>query len=135
MVKDAEAHAEEDRKQRELVDARNQGEALIHTTEKTLGEVGEQVSAEDKKAVEDAVADLRQAIEGDSTEDIKQKTEHLSQVSSKLGEALYRAQQEGAGDGSAEAGQSGDGSAEEGVVDADFEEVDDDQKRGGQSSS
>ncbi|RDD63323.1 molecular chaperone DnaK [Ferruginivarius sediminum] len=136
MVKDAEAHAEEDKKRRELVDAKNQAEALIHTTEKTLGEVGDKVSDEDKKAVEDAVAQLRTANEGEDLEDIKQKTEQLSQASSKLGEALYKAQQEGAGDGGAEAGEAAGGqSAEEGVVDADFEEVDDDQKRGGQSSS
>jgi molecular chaperone DnaK len=136
MVKDAEAHAEEDKKRRELVDAKNQAEALIHTTEKTLGEVGDKVSDADKKAVEDAVAQLRTATEGEDLDDIKQKTEQLSQASSKLGEALYKAQQEGAGDGSAEAGEAAGGqSAEEGVVDADFEEVDDDQKRGGQSSS
>jgi len=144
MVKDAEAHAEEDQKKRELVDAKNQAEGLIHTTEKTLGEVGENVSAEDKKAVEDAVAELRTAVENENLEDIKAKTENLSQVSSKLGEAMYRNAQ-GGEDAAGAAGDGGDGGAsagggeqasgqDEGVVDADFEEVDENQKRGGQSS-
>ncbi len=139
MVKDAELHAEEDKKQRELVDARNQAEALIHTTERTLSEAGEQVPEEDKKGVQDAIADLRTAAEGEDTDAIKQKTEHLAQVSSKLGEAMYRAQQEaasGGGDGSAGGdGESSTSSSDEGVVDADFEEVDEDQKRGGRPSS
>ena len=141
MVKDAEAHAEEDRKRRELVDAKNQAEALIHSTEKTVEEAGDKVAAEDKKAVEDAVAALRTAVEGEDLDDIKAKTEALGQASSKVGEALYRAQQEGeagddsgaaTGDGAGESGQAGQ--AEEGVVDADFEEVDQNNKRGGSSS-
>ncbi|MDZ7713346.1 MAG: molecular chaperone DnaK [Rhodovibrio sp.] len=139
MVKEAEEHAEDDRKKRELVDAKNQAESLIHTTEKTLNEVGEQVAADDKKAVEDAVSELRTALEGEDLDDIKQKTETLSQASSKLGEAMYRNAQDAqgaegaAGDGAQ--GQGGDGQQSgEDVVDADFEEVDDnDQKRGGQS--
>jgi len=138
MVKDAEAHAEEDQKRRELVDAKNQAEALIHTTEKTLEEAGDKVAAEDRKSVEDAIAALRTAVETEDLEDIKAKTEALSQASSKVGEALYRAQQEGAGDAAGAAadgdGAGQSGSAEEGVVDADFEEVDETQKRGGQSS-
>jgi len=138
MVKDAEAHAEEDQKRRELVDAKNQAEALIHTTEKTLEEAGDKVAAEDRKSVEDAIAALRTAVETEDLEDIKAKTEALSQASSKVGEALYRAQQEGAGDDAGAApdgdGAGQSGSAEEGVVDADFEEVDETQKRGGQSS-
>ncbi|MBK1667657.1 molecular chaperone DnaK [Rhodovibrio sodomensis] len=139
MVKDAEEHAEEDRRKRELVDAKNQAESLIHTTEKTLGEVGDQVEADDKKAVEDAVSDLRTAVENEDLDDIKQKTETLSQASSKLGEAMYRNAQEAQGaegaasDGADTAGGDGQKSSED-VVDADFEEVDDnDQKRGGQS--
>ncbi len=139
MVKEAEEHAEEDRKKRELVDAKNQAESLIHTTEKTLNEVGDQVAADDKKAVEDAVSELRTALEGEDLDDIKQKTETLSQASSKLGEAMYRNAQENqgaegaAGDGAQASGGDGQQSGED-VVDADFEEVDDnDQKRGGQS--
>ncbi len=138
MVKDAESHAEEDRKKRELVDAKNQAEALIHTTEKTLSEAGENISAEDKKSVEEAVAALRTAVENEDLEDIKAKTEALSQASSKLGEAMYRAQEQGGAAGAAgDDGQAAGGSqssADEGVVDADFEEVDENQKRGGQSS-
>jgi len=138
MVSDAEAHAEEDRKKRELVDAKNQAEALIHTTEKTLSEAGENISAEDKTSVEDAVAALRTAVENEDLEDIKAKTEALSQASSKLGEAMYKAQEQGGGaGGAAGSGEAAGGSAsesDEGVVDADFEEVDENQKRGGQSS-
>jgi molecular chaperone DnaK len=138
MVKEAEEHAEEDRKKRELVDAKNQAESLIHTTEKTLNEVGDQVAADDKQAVESAVSELRTMIENEDLDDIKQKTEALSQASSKLGEAMYRNAQEAQGaEGAAGDGQQasgGDGQQSEDVVDADFEEVDDnDQKRGGQS--
>ena len=139
MVKEAEEHAEEDRKKRELVDAKNQAESLIHTTEKTLNEVGDQVAADDKQAVETAVSELRTALEGEDLDDIKQKTEALSQASSKLGEAMYRNAQENQGaegadgDGAQASGGNGQQSGED-VVDADFEEVDDnDQKRGGQS--
>jgi molecular chaperone DnaK len=139
MVKEAEEHAEEDRKKRELVDAKNQAESLIHTTEKTLNEVGDQVDANDKQTVETAVSELRTALEGEDLDDIKQKTEALSQASSKLGEAMYRNAQENqgaegaAGDGAQASGGDGQQSGED-VVDADFEEVDDnDQKRGGQS--
>ena len=138
MVSDAEQHADEDRKKRELVDAKNQAEALIHTTEKTLSEAGENISAEDKTSVEDAVAALRTAVENEDLDDIKAKTEALSQASSKLGEAMYKAQEQGGGAaGAAGAGEAAGGSAsdaDEGVVDADFEEVDENQKRGGQSS-
>jgi molecular chaperone DnaK len=135
MVKDAEAHAEEDRKKRELVDAKNQAEALIHTSEKTLEEAGDKAAEEDKTAVQNAVAELRTALEGEDLEDIQAKTQALTQVSSKLGEALYKAQEQAGGDGAAEAGAGEQsGTAEEGVVDADFEEVDENQKRGGQSS-
>ena len=140
MVKEAEEHAEEDRKKRELVDAKNQAESLIHTTEKTLNEVGDQVAADDKKSVEDALSELRTALEGEDLDDIKQKTEALSQASSKLGEAMYRNAQENqgaegaAGDGADASGGDGQSQSGEDVVDADFEEVDDnDQKRGGQS--
>ncbi|SDG22341.1 molecular chaperone DnaK [Limimonas halophila] len=141
MVKDAEAHAEEDRKKRELVDAKNQAEGLIHTTEKTLSEVGENVSAEDKQEVENAVSALRTAVENEDLEDIKAKTEALSQVSSKLGEAMYRNAQGGedaagaaaGGDGASAGGESQSSSQDEGVVDADFEEVDENQKGGSQS--
>jgi molecular chaperone DnaK len=123
MVKDAEAHAAEDKERRALVEARNHGEALVHSTEKSLGEFGSKVSAADKSAIEAAVADLKSALEGENVEAIQQKTNALAQASMKLGEAMYAASQagtEGAGQG---------GGAKEDVVDADFEEVSDDDRK------
>ena len=140
MVKDAEMHAEEDKKRRELVEIRNQGDALIHTTEKTLADAGDKVEAEDKAAVDSAIAALKAAMEGDDGEAIKAKTEALGQVAMKLGESLYKGEAEAAGEdagmdapnGEATGnGATGNGSGEAGddnVVDADFEEVDDDNK-------
>ena len=138
MVKDAEAHAEDDKKRRELVEARNQAESLIHTTEKTLAEAGDKVAAEDKTAVEAAIAELKTAAEGEDADDIGAKSEALAQISMKIGEALYKQAAEaeaeaGAdspgddGGGDSESGGGG-GAAEDEVVDADFEEVDDDKK-------
>jgi len=139
MVKDAESHAEEDKTRRALVEAKNQAEALIHTTEKTLSESGDKIAPADKTAAEEAVAALKTAAEGEDADEIRAKTEALVQVSMKLGEALYKdaadAAEGGAGD--AESGDDGadDKSADEAeqtsddeVVDADFEEVDDDKK-------
>ncbi len=104
MVNDAEAHAEEDKKRRESVEVRNHAEALVHSTEKTLGEFGDKVSGADKSTVETAIADLKTALEGEDIDTIKARAEALSQASMKLGEAMYQAQAaEGAG-GQAEAG-------------------------------
>ncbi|MEE8501625.1 MAG: Hsp70 family protein, partial [Kiloniellales bacterium] len=138
MVKDAEVHAEEDKKRRELVEAKNQAEALIHTTGKTLTESGDKIPPADKTAAEEATAALKTAVEGEDVSEIQAKTEALVQVSMKLGEALYKAAAEaaeaetagadGAGDG-ADTGAEEAASSGEDVVDADFEEVDDD-KRG-----
>ena len=130
MVKDAESHAEEDKKRREVIDARNQAEALIHSTEKSLSDLGDKVSAEDKTAVENAVSELRTALEGEDKEAIDAKTQNLAQVSMKLGEAMYQqsAEQGEAGDDAAGGEQQSSGEGE-GVVDADFEEVDDDEKK------
>ena len=134
MVKDAEAHAEEDKKRRELVEVRNQADALIHTTEKTLTEAGDKVEPADKTAVEEATAALKEAVAGEDVEDIKAKTESLAQVSMKVGEALYKAEAEaaeageGPGDDAGPGDGSGGSSSDESVVDADFEEVDDDKK-------
>ncbi|MEE8500219.1 MAG: molecular chaperone DnaK, partial [Kiloniellales bacterium] len=139
MVKDAEAHAEEDKKRRDLAEAKNHAEALIHTSEKTLAEAGDKVAPADKTTAEEAIAALKSAAEGEDTDDIRAKTEALAQVSMKIGEAMYKAAQEqaaaaepGAGpDGSgngADAGGDGAASGEDEVVDADFEEVDDDKK-------
>jgi len=124
MVKEAEAHAAEDKKRKELVEARNHADALIHSTEKALAEHGGKVSPEDKGAIETAVSELKSEIEGENVEAIGAKTQSLMQASMKLGEAMYQAQQ-----GEAAAGESpGSGPADDGVVDAEFEEVSDDQK-------
>ncbi|RIA47407.1 molecular chaperone DnaK [Dichotomicrobium thermohalophilum] len=128
MVKDAESHAEEDKKRRELIDAKNQAEALIHSTEKSLSDLGDKVSAEDKTAVENAVSELRTALEGDDKEAIEAKTQSLAQVSMKLGEAMYQQSSEES-EGGAAGGAEQASSEGEGVVDADFEEVDDDEKK------
>ncbi|MBY0562705.1 MAG: molecular chaperone DnaK [Hyphomonadaceae bacterium] len=117
MVKDAEEHAGEDKARRELAEAKNQGEALAHTTEKQLQENGDKIPAPDKAAIEGAIAALRTALGTDNTADIAAKTQALVQASMKIGEALYGGQS-GAG-----GGESG-GGAQEGVVDAEFEEVD-----------
>ncbi len=130
MVKEAEAHAEEDKKRRELVEARNQAEALIHTSEKTLAEAGDKVSAADRTAIEEAVAALKTAAEGEDTDEIRAKTEALAQASMKLGEAMYKqsAEAQPGGDGSAEPEGAEAAAGEDEVVDADFEEVDEDKK-------
>jgi molecular chaperone DnaK len=117
MVKDAEAHAAEDKRRKELVEAKNHADALIHSTEKSLAEFGDKVSAADKAAIEQAKADLKSALEGEDAAAIQQKTQALAQASMKLGEAMYAAHQGAAG----QPGAPGD----EGVVDAEFEEVDD----------
>ncbi|HZP20822.1 MAG TPA: molecular chaperone DnaK [Bauldia sp.] len=128
MVKDAEAHAAEDKEKRALIEARNHGEALIHSTEKSLAEYGGKVSAADKSAIEGAIAALKTAVAGEDTEAIKVKTNALAQASMKLGEAMYAASQAGGGPDATGGGQAGGGKNED-VVDADFEEVDDDQKK------
>ncbi|MEM7225996.1 MAG: molecular chaperone DnaK [Pseudomonadota bacterium] len=135
MVKDAEEHAEEDKKRRELVEAKNQGEALIHTTERTLSESGDKIGDEHKAPVEAAIEELRGALQGEDVDDIKAKTEALAQVAMKLGEQLYQAGDAGgpddaAGPGPDAGGDAGgaSGGSDENVVDADFEEVDDDKK-------
>ncbi|MGI9570572.1 MAG: Hsp70 family protein, partial [Desulfobulbia bacterium] len=128
MVKDAEAHAEEDKKRREDVEVRNQAEALVHSTEKTLEEVGDKVSDADKSTIETAVSDLKSLLEAEdsSVEDLKSKSEALAQASMKLGEAMYQQQAPGEDDNQSE-GDSGD--SQEDVVDADFEEVKDDENK------
>ena len=128
MVQDAELHAEEDRKAREVVDARNNGEAMIHTVRKTLSEAGEKVEAEEKSQIEEAITNLEAAIKGDDTDDIKAKTDALMQSSHKLAERMY---QEQAADvspdngSSNQANDSAEGQASDDVVDAEFEEVKD----------
>ena len=122
MVKDAEANKEEDKKKRESVDARNQADTLLHSTEKNLKEHGAKVSDADKKAIEDASTELKEAIKGTDTEEIKKKTETLVQASMKLGEAIYKSQEKK--EGSPKEGDKNDeGKKDDNVVDADFEEV------------
>ncbi|MGG7577989.1 molecular chaperone DnaK [Rhizobium sp. Nf11,1] len=126
MVKDAESHAAEDKKRRETVEAKNQAESLIHSTEKSLKDYGDKVSEADRTAISDAIAALKsstEATEADA-EDIKAKTQTLMEVSMKLGQAIYEAQQ-------AESGAAADSSAEGGdnVVDADYEEIKDDDRK------
>jgi molecular chaperone DnaK len=122
MVKDAEAHAEEDKKRKAAVEAKNHAEALVHSTEKALAEHGSKVGDTERTAIENAMADLKEALKGDDADAIQQKTNALAQASMKLGEAMYKAQQE------QQAAPGGDGAAaekKEDVVDAEFTEVDD----------
>ena len=125
MVKDAESHAEEDKKNKEKVEAKNHAEALIHSTEKSLSEHGDKISEADRSAVTAAVDDLKSALEGDDVEDIQTKTNTLSQAAMKLGEAMYQAQQAEAAENDGEGGEQA-GAPEEDIVDADFEEIRDD---------
>ena len=120
MVKDAEAHAAEDKKRRALVEAKNHAEALVHSTEKAVAEHGDKVGAAEKGAIEAALNDLKSSLEGDDVEAITAKTNTLAQASLKLGEAMYAAQQPGAEAGAKPADD---------VVDAEFTEVDDDKKK------
>ena len=137
MVQDAEAHAEEDKLRRELVEVRNNADSMIHSTEKNLEDYGDKVTAEEKDAIEKALQDLKDVQESEDPEEIKAKTDALMQAAMKLGEAMYKASQEEGGPDMADMGGMGpDGSADassadETVVDAEFEEVDDSEKKDG----
>ena len=129
MVKDAEAHAEEDKKRKAQVEAKNHAEALVHSTEKALAEHGSKGGEGDRRAIENALADLKEALKGSDADAITAKTNTLAQASMKLGEAMYKqAAEQQAGDGAAGGTPGGDGKKEEDVVDAEFTEVDDDKK-------
>jgi len=132
MVSEAQQHAEEDKKKRELVDTKNQADGLLHATEKSLGEYGEKIEAVEKTAIEDAIAALRESLNGDDPANIETATNKLQEVAMKLGEAMYKEQAEAAGKGEdetdADAAPSGD--ADDTVVDADFEEVKEDDRPG-----
>ncbi|MET0294922.1 MAG: Hsp70 family protein, partial [Phenylobacterium sp.] len=125
MVKEAEANKAEDEKRKALVDAKNQAEAVVHSTEKALAEHGDKVGQTERDAISAALTDAKSALEGEDVEALQAKTQTLIQASMKLGEAMYQAQQN--------AGASPEGAAETGgdddVVDAEFEEVSDDQKK------
>ncbi len=127
MVKDAEAHAEDDKKRKAAVEAKNHADALVHSTEKALAEHGSKVADGERRAIETALADLKEALKGDDADAITAKTNALAQVSMKLGEAMYK-QAEGPGGG--ETGES----KKDDVVDAEFTEVDDDKKNNKKSA-
>ncbi|MBV8337081.1 MAG: Hsp70 family protein, partial [Alphaproteobacteria bacterium] len=132
-----EAHADEDKRRRELVEAKNSADALIHTTERSVNEAGDKVVQSDKDAVQQAIQALKDVLGSDDAAQIKAKTEALAQASMKIGEALYKAQQaqqpgaEGGGpSGGASSGGAPGAGGNDRVVDADFEEVDEQKKRG-----
>ena len=127
MVKDAESNKEADKKKREAVDARNQADTLLHSTEKNLKDHGSKVSDSDKKAIETASANLRNSLKGTDVEDIKKKTQDLVQASMKLGEAIYKSQQNAKPEDAPKEAKKED-KKDDNVVDADFEEVKDDNK-------
>jgi molecular chaperone DnaK len=122
MIKEAEAHAEEDARRKELVEARNQADAAIYSTEKALKDADTRIPAELKREVEQVIAEVRQSMTADNPQTIRQATERLQQVASRIAEALTRAASQGAGEQTPPSG--GDGSSGEDVVDAEFEEVD-----------
>ena len=129
MVKDAEANKESDKKKRESVDARNQADTIIHATEKNLKEHGSKISEADKKNIENAISDLRNALKGIDTETVKKKTQSLIQVSMKLGEAVYKSQQKDTGKKTTQQNTSSEKKDnKDNVVDADFEEVKEDKE-------
>jgi molecular chaperone DnaK len=124
MVKDAESHAEDDKKRKAAVEAKNHAEALLHSTEKALAEHGSKVGEAERTAIENAMADLKEALKGDDPAAIQAKTNTLAQASMKLGEAMYKASQ-----GGGDAGGPGGEAKKDDVVDAEFTEVDDDKKK------
>jgi len=128
MVKDAEANKEADKKKRESVDVRNQADTLIHSTEKNLKEHGSKISDAEKKAIEDGSTALKESLKGENIEDIKKKTEALVQASMKLGEAIYKSQQSTKPESGKDNGKDEKGKKDDNVVDADFEEVKDENK-------
>lgn len=129
MVKEAEAHATDDKKRRAFVEAKNQAEALAHSTEKSLKEFGDKVSAEERTAIENALSDLKEALKGEDADAIQQKAQTLAQASMKLGEAMYAAQKPGEQPAGETDGGAAEGEKKEDVVDAEFTEVDDDKKK------
>ncbi len=133
LVKDAEMHAEDDKKKRELVEARNSADALIYSTEKSIKELGDKVDSDTKSKVEDSITALRKAMEGEDAAEIKRNSEELTQASHKLAEAMYQQasqnEQQADADAAGQQTAGGGGAADEDVVDADFEEVKDEDKK------
>jgi molecular chaperone DnaK len=130
MVKDAEAHADEDKKRKAAVEAKNHAESMVHSTEKALAEHGSKINEAERGAIENAMADLKEALKGDDPDTIKAKTDVLAQASMKIGEAMYKAQA-GAAGGATPGGEPGGagGAKKDDVVDAEYTEVDDDKKK------
>jgi molecular chaperone DnaK len=130
LIKDAEMHADDDRKKRELVDARNHADALIYSTEKSIKDLGDKVDQTTKSTVEKAIEKLRKAMEGDDKDEIRRLSEELTNASHKLAEAMYQqaSQSEATKQGPQSAGGARASKQDEDVVDADFEEVKDDKK-------
>src|SRR5471032_2449286 len=128
MVKDAEAHADEDKTRKAAVEAKNHAEALVHSTEKALAEHGSKVGEPERAAIENAIADLKEALKGEDAAAITEKTNVLAQASMKLGEAMYKQAQDGAPGHDGDAPGPDGGTKKEDVVDAEFTEVDDDKK-------
>ncbi|MBM2829671.1 MAG: dnaK [Gammaproteobacteria bacterium] len=130
MIRDAEAHAEEDRKAKELVEARNMAEHLVHATRKSMQELGDKIEEQEKKDIEAAIKQVEEAIQGDNKAAIEEKIQKLTQVAGKLAERVYQqgAEQAQASGGDAQSAKEGDGEDKANVVDAEFEEVDDDKK-------
>ena len=129
MVKDAEANKEADKKARETIDARNQADSIVFSTEKSLKEHGDKISDEEKKSIENGISDLRNALKGTDTEEIKKKTQNLVQSSMKLGEAVYKSQQKDQGPAEKPEDKEKKEKDKEDVVDADFEDVKDDKEK------
>jgi molecular chaperone DnaK len=130
MVRDAEAHSSEDKKKRELIEAKNHADSLVYQTEKSLKEYGDKIDAAEKQKIEEKVAELKKAMEGSDPEEMKKIGDELTQAAHKLAEAVYaQAQQAGAGaEPGAAAGQGEKSAKPDNVVDADFEEVKDEKK-------
>ena len=126
MVNDAEAHAEEDKKARELVEARNQADAMIHGTQKSMSEIGDKLDAGEKEKIESAIKDLESVVKDDDKAAIEQKTQALAEASHKMAEQMYAQANEAEATASAEAETSSGESKDDNVVDAEFEEVKDD---------
>jgi molecular chaperone DnaK len=134
LIKDAELHAEEDKKKKDLVDARNHADALIYSTEKSIKDLGDKIDAATKSKVEAAIEPLKKAMEGDNADEIRRLSEELTQASHKLAEAMYQQAsqkdaQQNAGAGASGHDEAGASTADEDVVDADFEEVKEDDKK------
>jgi molecular chaperone DnaK len=127
MVQEAEAHAAEDKSRRALAEAKNQGDALIHSTEKALNEFGSKVNTDERTAIENAMASLKETLKSDAVEAIQQKTQALAQASMKLGEAMYKAAQAQPG-GEGAPKTEGEAPKDDNVVDAEFSEVDENRK-------